>query len=120
MAEGAKQSVIRRCMTGVTLYAVHLRSSISYGYAVCRALHSMAGPAYLIVTGTYQVFLRRSMRFMAGRTFTFLKRHMDMRVLKPLAQGGMAIPAQVFLALDQKLRIFSAVTVMAVGARSLP
>jgi hypothetical protein len=44
---------------------------------------------------------------------------MDMRVLKPLAQGLMTIPAEVFLVFYQKLRIFSTVSVMTVSAYSL-
>lgn len=60
------------------------------------------------------------MGFVTRRTFPLLERHMDMRVLQPLAQGLMTIPAQVFLVLDQKLWIFTAVRAMTIGAYSLP
>ena len=58
------------------------------------------------------------MGFVTGRTFPLLERHMDMRVLKPLAQGLMTTPAQIFLVLDQKLRVFPAMRIMAIGAYS--
>lgn len=41
---------------------------------------------------------------------------MDMRVLKPLTQGLMTTPAQVFLVFDQKLRVCPAMRIMAIGA----
>jgi hypothetical protein len=105
-------------MTGVTLYAVHFFSRIGYGYVVYRALHRMACFAYFIRTPKDQIFLRGGMGFVTGRAFPLLERHMDMRVLEPLAQGFMTIPAQVFLFLDQKFLVFPAMSIMAIGAYS--
>jgi hypothetical protein len=119
VATGSEQSVVRRSMSGVTLYTVHFLCCTGYGYTIDCTLHRVAGFAYFMRSRMHKIFLSGCMGFMTGGALPLLERNMDMCVLKPLTQGLMTIPAEVFLVLDQKFRMFSAVGIMTIGTYSL-